>query len=67
MEIKKNTSLAKILKVAGATEILLKYNLPCLGCPFARTEMNDLKIGDICKMYDINTEKLLEELNKKLK
>ena len=43
-------------------EVLAKYHLPCLGCPFAETEMETLKIGEICKMYGLNLEKLLKDL-----
>ena len=63
MEIKADTTLAEILKFPQVEKILAKYNLPCLGCPFAKLEMENLKIGEICKMYGIDIEKLLKELN----
>lgn len=62
-KITENTTLAEILKNPEAEKILAKYNLPCLGCPFAKMEMENLKIGQVCQMYDINVEKLLKELN----
>jgi hypothetical protein len=62
-----DTTLAKILKNPGAEKILAKYNLPCLTCPFASLEMEDLKIGKICEMYKIDIESLLKDLNKKNK
>ena len=65
MTIDKNSILAEILKNPKAEEILAKYNLPCLTCPMARFEIENLKLGEVCKMYKINLEKLLEELNKK--
>jgi len=46
-----------------AERVLAKYRLPCLTCPFAESEMEHLKIGEICKMYGINLEKLLKDLN----
>ena len=61
----KNSSLAEILEKKGAEKILAKYNLPCLTCPMAKFEIQNLKIGKVCKMYGINIEKLLGELNKK--
>lgn len=64
MKITKNTTLAEILKKTGAEKILAKYNLPCLSCPYAQYEANELKIGQICQMYQINLESLLSELNK---
>lgn len=65
--ITKDTTLTEILDLVGAEKILVKYNLPCLSCPFAKMEMENLKIGDVCKMYGINLNDLLEELNKKKK
>lgn len=63
-KVSEYTSLAEILKIPQADKILAKYNLPCLTCPFAKLEMEKLKIGDICKMYKINLKNLLKELNK---
>ena len=64
MEITTDTTLAKILKYPEAEKILAKYNLPCLSCPFAKFEMENLKIGEVCKMYNIDLKNLLKELNK---
>jgi len=66
-KITKDATLTKILELPGAEKVLAKYNLPCLGCPFAKLEMDSLKIGDVCRMYGINLKDLLKELNKKLK
>jgi hybrid cluster-associated redox disulfide protein len=63
-KITEDTTLAELLDDPKAKEILAKYNLPCLSCPFAKMEMEGLKIGDVCKMYDIDIEKLLRELNR---
>jgi len=67
MEIKADTTLAEILKFPQAEKILAKFNLPCLSCPFAKMEVEELKIGQVCQMYGIEAEKLLEELNRGLK
>ena len=67
MKITENTTLAEILEKPELVKILVKYNLPCLGCPMAKFEMENLKIGKICKMYGINLKDLLSELNKKIK
>ncbi|MDD2696917.1 MAG: DUF1858 domain-containing protein [Candidatus Pacebacteria bacterium] len=61
-KITKNTTLSELLENPKAVEVLAKYHLPCLGCPFAETEMETLKIGEICKMYGLNLEKLLKDL-----
>ncbi len=60
----KETILADILEMPGAKEILAKYKVPCLSCPMAQFEIQDLKIGDVCKMYGIDLKKLLADLNK---
>ena len=65
MEITKNTTLEKILEKKGADEILAKHGVPCLSCPMASQEIDKLKIGEVCKMYELNLEKILKELNKK--
>lgn len=66
-KIKKDTTLAEILKFPQGKEILLKYNLPCFGCPFAKMEIGELKIGQVCRMYGIDLKNLLKELNKTIK
>ena len=65
-KITKDTSLAEVLEHSDAEKILAKHNVPCLTCPFAKMEMDKLKIGQICKIYRIDINKLLKELNKKL-
>jgi len=64
-KITKETTLAEILKYPEMEEILMRYNLPCLGCPMAKFEIEKLKIGEVCKMYEIDLEKLLWELNER--
>jgi hypothetical protein len=66
-KIKRETSLAEILKYPEAEKILEKYNLPCLTCPFAKIELEELKIGQICDLYGIDCEKLLKDLNEAIR
>jgi len=66
-KITKDTSLAEILKNPEAEKIFEKYNLPCLTCPFAKVEIENLKIGQVCQLYDIDAEKLIKELNEAIK
>ena len=66
-KITKNTTLAEVLEFPKARKILVKYNLPCLACPFAKLEMDKLKLGRICQLYGIDLESLLRELNKNIK
>lgn len=58
------TTLAKIIKKKGADLVLAENGVPCLSCPMASFEIDKLKIGDVCKMYGLNLEKILSELNK---
>ena len=62
-KITKDTILAEILESKGAEKILVKYNLPCLTCPMAKFEMQKLTLVQVCKMYGIEIDKLLAELN----
>jgi len=66
-KINQDTTLKEILKIEGTEEILTKYNLPCLFCPMASFEIENLKIGDVCRVYGIDSKKLLKELNEFLK
>ena len=63
-KITRNTTIKIILQKDGAEGTLAKYNLPCLSCPMAIFEIEKLKIGDVCKMYGIDANGLLKELNK---
>ncbi|HDI06400.1 MAG TPA: DUF1858 domain-containing protein [Candidatus Aenigmarchaeota archaeon] len=62
-KITKETTLGKILERGGMEKILEKFEIPCLHCPMARFEMENLKIGEVCKMYGIDANKLIKELN----
>jgi len=66
-QITKDTALCEVLDDPKLKEILEKYNLPCLRCPLAAFEIESLKIGEVCKMYNIDLRNLLEELNKAIK
>jgi len=62
----KNSSLKEVLQDEKNREILEKYKIPCLGCPFARFEMENLTLEKVCGIYKIDLNKLLEDLNKSL-
>ncbi len=59
------TTLAEVLKHSGAREVLAEFNLPCLECPMMALEREKLTLGEICQMYGINLQSLLEKLNPK--
>lgn len=58
-----NSTLEEMLKHPKASEILEKYNVPCMGCAFARFEMSELKLGNICEMYGLDLDGILKALN----
>ena len=63
MEFNEKSTLQEVLEFSGAEDILLKYDVPCLGCPMAKMEMGSLTIGQICATYEIDQGKLLKDLN----
>lgn len=66
MKITKETFLAEIFNDEKARIILEKHQVPCLSCPYAQEEMNELTIGQICEMYELDSKSLLADLNKEL-
>ncbi len=64
MKITNKTTLKEILETPGAEGVLAKHGVPCVSCPMAKFELDKLEIGEVCKMYGIDLEKLLEDLNK---
>ncbi|MFZ3057826.1 MAG: hypothetical protein WA092_02140 [Minisyncoccales bacterium] len=66
MKITKKTKLSKLIDDKKVGVILEKYDFPCISCPHARYEMESLELGNVCEMYDIDSEKLIKELNEKL-
>lgn len=64
MKITSKTTLDKILETKGSEEILAKHGVPCLSCPMASLETDELEIGKVCKMYSLNLKGILKDLNK---
>ena len=62
-KITKATTLEKILELKDGDKILHKHNVPCVSCPMAEMELSTLKIGNVCKMYGLDLEKILKDLN----
>lgn len=65
--ITKKTKLGEVYKLKGGYEILSKYQVPCVTCPYAKMEMDELDLEQIAEMYGIDLEGLLEDLNKNKK
>jgi hypothetical protein len=63
-KITAKSTLAKILKIKSGEDILHKFGVPCMSCPMAKFEIENLQIGQVCKMYGLNLKEILEELNK---
>ncbi|MBI2054433.1 MAG: hypothetical protein HYT36_03885 [Candidatus Staskawiczbacteria bacterium] len=62
-KVARQTTLEKILEMKGAEDVLQKHGVPCLSCPLANLEMQELKIGNVCSIYGIDEKKLIEDLN----
>lgn len=62
-KITSKTTLAEIIKRKDADGILSANGVPCLACPMSAVEIDNLEIGKVCKMYKLNLEKILKELN----
>jgi hypothetical protein len=62
-KITNKSTLKEVLKVKNAGEVLAKNGVPCVSCPMAKFEMDKLEIGQVCKMYGLNLEKILKDLN----
>ncbi|MEM1689790.1 MAG: hypothetical protein QXU01_02570 [Candidatus Hadarchaeales archaeon] len=62
-KISENTPLTEVLKIPGATEVLLRNNFPCIMCPLAFFEIGTMKLGDVIKAYNLDAEKIIKELN----
>lgn len=65
MKFTDKTILKKIIETPGGEDILLKHGVPCISCPMAKFELDQLKIGQVCQMYGLNLEKILKDLNSK--
>jgi hypothetical protein len=63
MQFTDKSTLEEVLEFSGAEDVLVKYDVPCLGCPMAKLEMQNLNIGQICAMYGIDMESLVKDLN----
>jgi hypothetical protein len=66
-KITEKTTLSEILKNPKLVEILEKYNFPCMSCPFAKMEVENLEIGRVCQLYGIDAKKVVKDLNDVLK
>lgn len=58
------TTLAKIIERKGGAKILMENGVPCLSCPMSKFEIDKLEIGEVCKMYELDLDKILKELNR---
>ena len=47
--------------------VLARHNLPCVWCPMARFEVEELKIGEVCEAYKVDLKALPKELNERVK
>ena len=62
--ITEKTKLGEVYKLKNGYDILSKYQVPCVTCPYAKLEMDELNLEQIAEMYGIDLKGLLEDLNK---
>lgn len=65
-KITAQTSLAQIFEQPGAIDVLNRYQLPCLSCPFAAYEIGQLSLGQVAKQYGLPLAQILAELNQEV-
>ena len=63
-KIDENSTVADVLNIEGASEVLAKNQFPCITCPMAKMEIDTLKLGQVCDMYKIDCKKILEDIKK---
>uniref|UniRef100_A0A7C5YUJ8 DUF1858 domain-containing protein n=1 Tax=candidate division CPR3 bacterium TaxID=2268181 RepID=A0A7C5YUJ8_UNCC3 len=63
-KITENTKIGDLLKESKFEKILTKYRFPCLTCPFAKYELENLTLREVCKIYGISIDDMLKDLNK---
>lgn len=63
-KITANSTLKEVLKIKRVEKILRKYNLPCLKCPFAESEAENLTLKEIAGFYGIDLKNLIKDLNR---
>ncbi len=66
-KITENTFLSEIINNKKFQKILAKYQVPCLTCPFAIFEIQNLTLKEVCETYNLNLKNILKELNKNIK
>ncbi len=59
----KKTKLHELLKDEKAVKVLTSKGIHCIGCPMAMLE----NIEEGCKAHGLNVDKVVEELNKKIR
>ena len=62
-KITKKSTLKEILSLKNGAQVLADFDVPCMGCAFARFEMDKLTLADICQMYDLDLDGILKKLN----
>ncbi len=58
-----DTKLSEVLGSPEARKVIDKYRLPCMNCAMAAYEAKFLTLGQISKIYGLDIDGLLEELN----
>ncbi len=63
MKITKNSKIEEVLNHPKGRDVMVKHEVPCLGCPMAAMEMKTLEIGKVAEIYQLDLDSILEDLN----
>lgn len=61
--ITEKTTLKEIME-AGKEDVLKKHHVPCVSCPMSPFEIDKLEIGMVAKLYQLELQPILHDLNK---
>lgn len=63
MKATEDSTLENILDLEKGNEILQKHGVPCMSCPMAAQELSSLTIGEVCHIYKLGLNQILNDLN----
>lgn len=57
------TTLEEVLQHPQGKQLLEKFRFPCLTCPLARLEMDQLTLQEIARNYNLDLDGFLAAIN----
>ncbi len=59
-----NSTIGEAMKTEDGKEVLARNGVPCVGCPRISEEMDLLTVGEVAEKYDLDKNKIIDDLNK---